>query len=153
MDVIQMFLDVITYYLVDQNYLDLLAVRGSGSFMNSIINSLFIEDLHTSLGKKKGVNGVQVLDISDPHYKYRNLKNIEFAGSSDCTYEDAKRFTTIWGEKVKYSLFKTNCQDFAGALKEYLTSDVCSKTGKPNTLIKKTNELIKKYEKCFLQYF
>lgn len=27
-------------------------------------------------------NGVQILDIADPQYKYHNLKNIEFAGSS-----------------------------------------------------------------------
>ena len=73
--------------------------------------------------------GVQILDIADPQYKYRNgmhlnSKGIEVVGSGYCTWEDATSFANGWDKN--YHLIKNNCQHFAIALKEFLTTGVCS---------------------------
>ena len=73
--------------------------------------------------------GVQILDTADPQYKYRNgmhlnSKGIEIIGSGYCTWEDATSFANGWNKR--YSFFFRNCQHFAIALEEFLTTGVCS---------------------------
>ena len=73
--------------------------------------------------------GVQILDTADPQYKYRNgmhlnSKGIEVVGSGYCTWEDATSFANGWNKN--YHLIKNNCQHFAIALQEFLTTGVCS---------------------------
>ena len=103
-------------------------------------------------GKKKvGENNqVKILDIADPQYKYRNWKKLEIVGSSSCTYEDATSFTTKWDEEVEYNLFKTNCQDFAGALIEYLINNVCNE---PENEMNEINKIIQKHKQWFKQCY
>ena len=76
-----------------------------------------------------GSYGVQILDICDPLYKYKNGKDLKknglrVVGSGYCTWEDAKEFVDGWDEK--YKLIGNNCQHFANGLKEFLTTGVCS---------------------------
>lgn len=83
--------------------------------------------------------GVQVLDISDPKYKYRNgkdVKRINTAGESYCTYQDAQQLVNSWKSK-KYSLLSTNCQHFADAMIEILTRTSCNQP--PSTRSKRQN--------------
>ena len=71
---------------------------------------------------------VQILDTADPQYKYRNgmdlnSKGIEVVGSGYCTWEDATMFVNGW---KSYNFAINNCQHFAIALQEFLTTGVCS---------------------------
>jgi len=72
--------------------------------------------------------GVQILDVNDPIYKYksnRDVTSIKFVGTSQCSWEEATLFTTMW-KKSDYRLFSNNCQHFADALKVFLTGSSCS---------------------------
>ena len=74
--------------------------------------------------------GVQVLDIADPKYKYKdgehlNNKGIEQFGRSYCNWEDANKVVDGWKDK-KYNLFKNNCQHFADAMTDILIYGPCN---------------------------
>ena len=74
--------------------------------------------------------GVQILDVNDPDYKYRNNQNINSgginnAGNGYCTWEAATMFTQMW-KKEDYQLDSNNCQHFADALKKLLTTGSCA---------------------------
>ena len=68
--------------------------------------------------------GVQILDLNDPNYKYQN-KTVKYTnkGASECRYNETLIFTNKWSSK--YRLFTNNCQHFARALSEYLTTAEC----------------------------
>ena len=75
--------------------------------------------------------GVQVLDISDPMYKYINGKDlnsggIEQIGSSYCSWEDANMVVEMW-KSAKYRLFTRNCQHFAAAMSRVLIDGPCNR--------------------------
>ena len=53
-----------------------------------------------------------------------NRKGIEVVGSGYCKWEDATSFANGWDKR--YKLLKNNCQHFAIALQEFLTTGVCS---------------------------
>ena len=53
-----------------------------------------------------------------------NSKGIEAVGSGYCTWEDATSFANGWHKN--YHLIKNNCQHFAIALQEFITTGVCS---------------------------
>ena len=79
-----------------------------------------------------GSYGVQILDIIDPKYKYKNgallnSKGIENVGFSYCTWSEATSFTTQW-RREDYRLFTNNCQKFARALQEFLTTGICAQS-------------------------
>ncbi len=70
--------------------------------------------------------GVQILDIIDPQYKYKNGQNLNNKGieeveSSYCTWDDANKFANKWMSDTKYNLFTNNCQHFANAMQVFLT--------------------------------
>ena len=72
----------------------------------------------------------QVLDISDPQYKYigdRNVKHYTNYGTSYCTYDEAVMFINGWTDK--YRLLFNNCQHFAKAFSEYLRTSSCNQQG------------------------
>ena len=74
--------------------------------------------------------GVQVLDITDPIYKYQNgnglnSKGIETRGSSYCTWEDANTVVRMW-KSAEYALFTKNCQHFADAMLDILLYSSCN---------------------------
>ena len=72
----------------------------------------------------------QILDISDPQYKYignRNVKRYTNGGTSYCIYDEAVLFVNSWADK--YSLLFNNCQHFAIALSAYLQSPSCGQQG------------------------
>ena len=76
--------------------------------------------------------GVQVLDISDPIYKYvygkgLNSRGIEKKiGSSYCSWEDANMVVEKW-KSAKYRLFTSNCQHFADAMSDILIRGPCNR--------------------------
>jgi hypothetical protein len=75
--------------------------------------------------------GVQVLDIIDPIYKYRNgtglnSDGIERVGASYCGWEDANMVVEMW-KNAKYKLFKNNCQHFAAAMIDTLIHGPCNR--------------------------
>lgn len=75
--------------------------------------------------------GVQVLDIADPIYKYKNgqylnSNGIERIGRSYCSWEDANKVVEEWKSK-KYKLFTNNCQHFADALSDVLINGPCNR--------------------------
>ena len=73
--------------------------------------------------------GSQVLDISDPIYKYRDGRELRSGptnlGYSTCTWEDANMFTRFW-MRDDYSLFSNNCQHFADGLSDTLLYGPCN---------------------------
>ena len=73
----------------------------------------------------------QILDITDPKYKYRNglngLKRIETLGPSYCSWEDANMFVDKWNKK--YRVFTHNCQHFAAAMSKTLLKGPCNRFG------------------------
>jgi hypothetical protein len=78
-----------------------------------------------------GSYGVQVLDIIDPIYKYRNGMGINSGGierivSSYCSWEDANMVVEMW-KSAKYDLFAKNCQDFAAAMSHILIYGPCNR--------------------------
>ena len=109
-------------------------------------------ELFDSFGKKRSLNlalehqfvtfrgftyefgksyGVQVLDISDPIYKYingqgLNSDGIERIGSSYCSWEDANMVVEMW-KSVEYSLFTSNCQTFAAVMSDVLINGPCNR--------------------------
>uniref|UniRef100_A0A1X7TP39 LRAT domain-containing protein n=1 Tax=Amphimedon queenslandica TaxID=400682 RepID=A0A1X7TP39_AMPQE len=83
-----------------------------------------------------GSYNTQVLDISDPQYKYvggrhLNSNGIESAGTSRCTYADAQMFVTGWTKK--YNVFTNNCQNFVKAMTKYLKTNCNRSISKQNT--------------------
>ncbi len=73
---------------------------------------------------------VQILDVTDPCYKYKNNKDInsngiQNVGSSYCTWEEASILPKMW-KKKKYNLVIRNCKHFSAALKKYLTTGTCA---------------------------
>ena len=75
--------------------------------------------------------GVQVLDIGDPIYKYKNGEHlnsggIERIGGSYCNWEDANVVVEMWKSK-KYNLFERNCQHFAAAMSRILIHGPCNR--------------------------
>ena len=78
-----------------------------------------------------GSYNTQILDISDPEYKYigdRNVKYYTNGGTSYCTYDEAVLFVNSWADK--YSLVFNNCQHFAKAFSRHLrTSLYCNQKG------------------------
>ena len=75
--------------------------------------------------------GVQVLDIADPKYKYKNgkhlnSKGIKQSGKSYCSWEDANKVVEEWKSK-KYDLFSRNCQHFAATLRDILVRGPCNR--------------------------
>ena len=74
---------------------------------------------------------VQVLDIADPKYKYKNgkhlnSKGIEQSGESYCNWEDANKVVEEW-KSIKYRLFKKNCKHFAATLHHILVRGPCNR--------------------------
>ena len=85
---------------------------------------------------------VQVLDIADPIYKYRNGKDlndrgIEQIGRSYCTQEDANKVVEMWKDE-KYNLLDNNCQHFADALSYILIHGSCNQP--PASRIKRQDD-------------
>ena len=77
-----------------------------------------------------GSYNTQILDISDPQYKYignRNVKHYTNYGTSYCTYDEAVMFINDWTDK--YRLLRNNCQHFAKAFSEYLRTSSCNQQG------------------------
>lgn len=73
---------------------------------------------------------VQVLDIADPIYKYRNGKHlndrgIEQIGRSYCTQKDANKVVGMWKDE-KYKFITNNCHHFADALSDILIHGSCN---------------------------
>lgn len=74
--------------------------------------------------------GVQILDISDPLYKYKNgahgFRSSSAKGTSLCLWEDATEFSKQWvvGENWHCS---NNCSNFAKMLLGFLTSSRCNR--------------------------
>lgn len=74
--------------------------------------------------------GLQILDINDPNYKYKevgtlNKNGIRTVGESYCTWQDATKVARMW-ENKKYNLFTNNCKHFSDILKSFLTSSMCA---------------------------
>ena len=74
--------------------------------------------------------GVQVLDIADPIYKYKNGqhlndKGIGQIGRSYCNWKDANLVVEMWRSE-KYKLITNNCQEFADALSYILIYGTCN---------------------------
>ena len=72
-----------------------------------------------------GSYNTQILDASDPDYKYvngryLNSNGITNGGTSYCSFSDASQFTDSWTRK--YNVFTNNCQHFVKALVVFLTS-------------------------------
>ena len=83
-----------------------------------------------------GSGYLQVLDISDPDYRYagdRGVSFYTFDGTSYCTYNEAVMFVNSWNVKYEYSVFGLwggkNCQHFAMAFSEYLQTASCNRQG------------------------
>ena len=75
--------------------------------------------------------GVQVLDIADPIYKYKNGKHlnsrgIQQIGRSYCNRKDANMVVQNW-KSAKYKLFRKNCQHFADAMADILIDSPCNR--------------------------
>ena len=73
--------------------------------------------------------GVQILDINDPLYKYKDGKDVtstEKKGSSQCTWEDATTFCRLFESDGEYEADGRNCQDFAAELLYTLLNDTCA---------------------------
>ena len=76
-----------------------------------------------------GSYNTQILDISDPQYKYLNDRNVRYTndGTSYCTYNEAVLFVNDWARR--YNVITNNCQHFAIALSAYLQSPSCGQQG------------------------
>ena len=73
--------------------------------------------------------GIQILDVNDPMYKYRNNQNINsggitIEGNSYCTWEDASMFVEQYDDN--YNVLLNNCHDFVDGLLEMLTTTSCA---------------------------
>lgn len=74
----------------------------------------------------------QVLDITDPKYKYDggrhlNSNGITNEGTSCCTYEEVMIFVKRWSMKYHdYHPLCNNCQHFARCLRKYLKTSSCN---------------------------
>ena len=85
---------------------------------------------YTKLGS--GISyAAQILDITDPKYKYRNglngFKRNETLGPSYCSWEDANMFVDKWNKK--YNWLTNNCQHFAAAMSKTLLKGPCNRSG------------------------
>ena len=83
-----------------------------------------------------GSYNTQVLDISDPQYKYvdgrsLNSNGITSAGTSRCTYEDAQMFVASWTKK--YNVATNNCKHFVDAMTTFLRGNCNLSLSKQNT--------------------
>ena len=73
----------------------------------------------------------QVLDITDPRYKYKELDvTITVAGTSYCTYDEALLFVNKWNPC--YNFICNNCWIFANRMSHYLKTSSCSIPGDRN---------------------
>ena len=74
--------------------------------------------------------GVQVLDISDPLYKYRNgahgFRSSSTKGTSVCLWEDATEFGKQWVTGKNW-LCANNCKNFAKMLMGFLVTSRCNR--------------------------
>lgn len=73
--------------------------------------------------------GVQILDVNDPDYKYKNIHDITrngimLEGVSYCNWRDTTLFVNRW-KSEDYPLFAANCNKFPIAMKHYLTQGLC----------------------------
>ena len=72
---------------------------------------------------------VQILDINDPKYKYKNNKDVkgelELQGFSQCTWEDATTFCRLFNAS-EYNIATNNCQHFAKELLKTLLTGPCA---------------------------
>ena len=72
--------------------------------------------------------GVQILDINDPQYKYKDGKDVkgplEYQGPSQCTWENATEFCDMFD--TRYRLRKNNCKHFAEKLTKTLLKGPCA---------------------------
>uniref|UniRef100_A0A1X7VD07 LRAT domain-containing protein n=1 Tax=Amphimedon queenslandica TaxID=400682 RepID=A0A1X7VD07_AMPQE len=79
-----------------------------------------------------GTYGVQVLDITDPRYKYANGRDLNSngivsVGSSSCSYEQAQMFADRW-RVLSYNVIWRNCQHFERAMVIFLKGSSCSQS-------------------------
>lgn len=77
-----------------------------------------------------GSNYLQVLDISDPNYRYigdKDVTSYTTDGTSYCTYNAAVMFVNDWNRR--YSVLRRNCQHFARGFSKYLQTASCNQQG------------------------
>ena len=76
--------------------------------------------------------GVQILDLNDPNYKYKN-KEVTYtqSGVSECTYDETLPFTKQWS--LKYNILTNNCQHFAREFSKYLKNAQCGSRKRQST--------------------
>lgn len=101
---------------------------GHAKLFGSILEHRFVIYRGFAYEFGKGYS-TQVLDITDPKYKYAggrrlNSNGITNDGTSCCTYQEAMMFVNGWN--MKYNLFFNNCLDFTRDLSTYLKKSSCN---------------------------
>ena len=90
-----------------------------------------------------GTYNTQILDISDPEYKYLNNSNVRYTddGTSYCTYNEAVLFVNGWTRQ--YDVISNNCQRFAMAFSTYLQTASCGQnTGDTDMLMEEIDDIL-----------
>ena len=84
--------------------------------------------------------GVQILDLNDPNYKYKNKEvTYTLSGVSECTYNETLSFTKQWS--LKFNILTHNCQYFAREFSKYLQNPlICGSRKRQSTDLDKYAE-------------